>query len=121
MRVLLIEDDATVPRALVQALQSSGTKLDRTDNTEDALEMARHYDYDIVVLDNALPDIDGFEVVRRMRAARVDTPILILSGVVRHGRRRLHHQALRHQRASRPHAGDRPTQQGLQPADDPGR
>src|SRR6202044_4274343 len=41
----------------------------------------RHYEYDIVLLDLALPDIEGFEVVRRMRVSRNDTPVMILSGL----------------------------------------
>jgi two-component system cell cycle response regulator CtrA len=43
----------------------------------------RHYDYDIVVLDLMLPDMEGYEVVRRMRLARIETPVLILSGLSR--------------------------------------
>jgi two-component system cell cycle response regulator CtrA len=43
----------------------------------------RHYDYDIMVLDLLLPDMEGYEVVRRMRGARVETPVLILSGLTR--------------------------------------
>ena len=39
------------------------------------------YDYDIIVLDLMLPDIDGLEVLRRLRDARVGTPVLILSGL----------------------------------------
>ena len=49
----------------------------------EALELSRHYDYDIVVLDLMLPDMEGYEVVRRMRAARQETPVLILSGLSR--------------------------------------
>jgi two-component system cell cycle response regulator CtrA len=48
---------------------------------EDGLEIGKLYDYDIIVLDLMLPDIDGYEVLRRLRAARVQTPILILSGL----------------------------------------
>ena len=47
---------------------------------EDAIDLAKHYDFDIMVLDLKLPDIEGFEVVRRIRAAKVRTPVLILSG-----------------------------------------
>ena len=54
---------------------------DTTDLGEDGLEIGKLYDYDIIVLDLMLPDIDGYEVVRRLRAARVKTPILILSGL----------------------------------------
>jgi two-component system cell cycle response regulator CtrA len=48
---------------------------------EDGLEIGKLYDYDIIILDLMLPDIDGYEVLRRMRAAKIDTPILILSGL----------------------------------------
>ena len=64
-------------------LKTGGAIVDQTDTGEEALELVRHYDYDIVVLDLMLPDMEGFEVVRRMRAARQDTPVLILSGMDR--------------------------------------
>ncbi len=64
-------------------LQSGGAVVDQADTGEEALELVRHYDYDIVVLDLMLPDIEGYEVVRRMRSARDDTPVLILSGLSR--------------------------------------
>jgi two-component system cell cycle response regulator CtrA len=57
--------------------------VDTTDTGEEALELVRHYDYDIVVLDLMLPDMEGYEVVRRMRLARLETPVLILSGLSR--------------------------------------
>jgi two-component system, cell cycle response regulator CtrA len=49
----------------------------------EALELARHYDYDAVILDLMLPDMEGYDVVRRMRAARIETPVVILSGLSR--------------------------------------
>ena len=54
---------------------------DTTDMGEDGLEIGKLYDYDIIILDLMLPDMDGYEVLRRLRAARVKTPILILSGL----------------------------------------
>src|SRR6202020_361822 len=48
-----------------------------------AIELTRHYEYDIVLLDVILPDVEGYEVVRRMRVSRNDTPVLILSGLSR--------------------------------------
>jgi two-component system cell cycle response regulator CtrA len=83
MRVLLVEDDATAARAVAMMLRGHGAIVDQTDTGEEALELSRHYDYDIVVLDLLLPDMEGFEVVRRMRSARVETPVLILSGLNR--------------------------------------
>ena len=62
-------------------LRSEGYICDTTDMGEDGLEIGKLYDYDIIILDLMLPDIDGYEVLRRLRAARVKTPILILSGL----------------------------------------
>lgn len=83
MRVLLVEDDLIASRGVTLALKASGIIVDTTDTGEEALELTRHYDYDIVILDLMLPDMEGYEVVRRMRAARQETPILILSGLSR--------------------------------------
>ena len=83
MRILLIEDDLVAARGISLMLRSVGAVVDHADTGEEGLELARHYDYDIVVLDLMLPDIEGFEVVRRMRISRNDTPVLILSGLSR--------------------------------------
>jgi two-component system cell cycle response regulator CtrA len=83
MRVLLVEDDLTTSRAITMMLRGIGAIVDQTDTGEEALELVRHYDYDIVVLDLLLPDMEGYEVVRRMRGARLETPVLILSGLAR--------------------------------------
>jgi two-component system cell cycle response regulator CtrA len=83
MRVLLVEDDLTASRGITMMLRSHGAIVDQTDTGEEALELARHYDYDIMVLDLLLPDMEGYEVVRRMRSSRIDTPVLILSGLTR--------------------------------------
>ena len=64
-------------------LRSGGAVVDHADTGEEALELVRHYDYDIMVLDLMLPDMEGYEVVRRMRSARVEVPVLILSGLTR--------------------------------------
>jgi two-component system cell cycle response regulator CtrA len=83
MRVLLVEDDLTAARGITLMLKSSGIVADHADTGDEALELVRHYDYDIVVADIMLPDMDGYEVIRRMRAARIDTPVLVLSGLTR--------------------------------------
>ncbi len=83
MRVLLVEDDLIVARGVALMLRTGGAVVDHADTGEEALELVRHYDYDIVVLDLMLPDIEGYDVVRRMRAARIDVPVLILSGLTR--------------------------------------
>ncbi|MBV8070773.1 MAG: response regulator transcription factor [Acidobacteriaceae bacterium] len=83
MRVLLVEDDIAAARGISLMFKAGGMVVDEADTGEEAFELARHYDYDIVVLDLMLPDMEGYEVVRRMRAARIDTPVLILSGLNR--------------------------------------
>ena len=83
MRVLLVEDDLIAARGVILMLQADGAVVDHVDTGEEGLELARHYDYDIVLLDLMLPDIEGFEVVRRMRISRNETPVLILSGLSR--------------------------------------
>jgi two-component system cell cycle response regulator CtrA len=81
MRVLLVEDDSAMAQSIETMLKSEGYICDTTDMGEDGLEISKLYDYDIIILDLMLPDIDGYEVLRRMRAAKIDTPILILSGL----------------------------------------
>jgi two-component system cell cycle response regulator CtrA len=81
MRVLLVEDDSSTARSIELMLKTEGFVVDVTDLGEDGLEIGKLYDYDIIVLDLMLPDIDGYEVLRRFRAGRIDTPILILSGL----------------------------------------
>src|SRR6201997_5744173 len=81
MRVLLVEDDPTTAASIKMMLMKDNFICDTTDLGEDGLEIGKLYDYDIILLDLMLPDIDGYEVLRRLRAARVTTPILILSGL----------------------------------------
>lgn len=81
MRVLLVEDDASTARSIELALASEGIVCDTADLGEEGLEIGKIYDYDIIILDLMLPDLDGYEVLRRFRAAKVKTPILILSGL----------------------------------------
>ncbi len=81
MRVLLVEDDTSTAKSIELMLKADGFIVDSTDLGEDGLEIGKLYDYDIIILDLMLPDIDGYEVLRRLRDARVETPILILSGL----------------------------------------
>lgn len=81
MRVLLVEDDVGTAQSIELLLKAEGMIVDVTDLGEDGLEIGKLYDYDIILLDLMLPDIDGYEVLRRLRASKVTTPILILSGL----------------------------------------
>ena len=81
MRVLLVEDDSSFARSIQMMLKSEGMVVDATDLGEEGLDLAKLYDYDIILLDLGLPDMEGAEVLRRLRQARVATPVLILSGL----------------------------------------
>ena len=81
MRVLLIEDDSSTARSIELALAAEGIICDTAEVGADGIEIGKIYDYDIILLDLMLPDIDGYEVLLRLRSAKVKTPILILSGI----------------------------------------
>ena len=81
MRVLLIEDDSSTAKSIELMLKAESFVVDSTDLGEDGLEIGKLYDYDLMILDLMLPDMDGYEVLRRLRSARVTTPVLILSGL----------------------------------------
>ena len=83
MRVLLVQDELVTARDVMQMLRSNGGIVDHVDTGEEALELVRHYDYDIILLDLMLPDMNGYEVVRRMRSSRIEAPVIILSGLTR--------------------------------------
>jgi len=79
MRVLLVEDDVRMAAALRRALRGEGIVTDVAAGGEEALRLARSREPDAVVLDVMLPDIDGFETCRRLRAEGVWSPIIMLT------------------------------------------
>jgi two-component system cell cycle response regulator CtrA len=81
MRILLVEDDPAFAQMLSIKLRSDGAVVEHTDSGEAAVGLALRIEYDIVILDLMLPDIHGLDVVRRIREARIETPVLIISGL----------------------------------------
>jgi len=81
MRVLLIEDDANIAHSIKLMLELENYGVYQTDLGEEAVDLGKVHDYDIILLDLNLPDISGYEVLRLLRAAKVTTPVLILSGL----------------------------------------
>jgi DNA-binding response OmpR family regulator len=79
MRLLLVEDDTRIAADLKAALGSAGYVVDAADNGEDAWFLGDTQDYDLIVLDLGLPNMDGLAVLKRWRAAGRTTPVLILT------------------------------------------
>ena len=80
-RVLVIEDDAETAEQIADCLSGSGYAVDLASDGERGLDRARTADYVVMTVDRLLPDIDGIEVIRRLRAQDVATPALILSAL----------------------------------------
>lgn len=80
MRVLLIEDDPTTLRSIELILTSTNLHVYATDLGEEGIDLAKLYFQDLVLLDLNLPDVHGLDVLRQLCLARIETPILILSG-----------------------------------------
>ena len=81
MRVLLIEDEATIAKSIELMLGTEGFNVYTTDLGEEGLDLGKLYDYDIILLDLNLPDMHGYDVLKKLRTAKVGTPVLILSGL----------------------------------------
>ena len=80
MRILLIEDDPATSKSIELMLGHANFNVYTTDLGEEGIDLAKLFDYDLILLDLVLPDINGHDVLRQLRVARIDTPILILSG-----------------------------------------
>ncbi|NQV81037.1 MAG: response regulator transcription factor [Alphaproteobacteria bacterium] len=81
MRVLLVEDDLAMARSIEMMLTGEGFNVYATDMGEEGLDLGKIYDYDIIVLDLNLPDMHGYDVLKKLRSSKIETPILILSGM----------------------------------------
>ena len=80
MRVLLIEDDSATAQSIELMLKSEGFNVYTTDLGEEGIDLGKIYDYDLILLDLNLPDMSGMEVLRQLRNAKINTPVMILSG-----------------------------------------
>ncbi len=79
MRILLVEDEARLSATLSRGLRAEGFVVVAVETGVDGLHEATENDFDVVVLDIMLPGLSGYEVLRRMRAKRVWTPVLMLT------------------------------------------
>ena len=79
MRILVAEDDAVIAAFVAQGLREAGYAVDVASTGTDGLRLALEGGYDTAVIDVMLPGLDGLSIIERMRATRVQTPVLILS------------------------------------------
>lgn len=81
MRVLLIEDEPTTAKAIEMMLLAEGFHVYTTASDDEGLDLGMLYDYDVILLDLNLPDMHGYDVLKKLRVAKVPTPVLVLSGI----------------------------------------
>ena len=82
MRVLIVEDDAQAAQSIEMMLDALGHSCDAAACGEDGVKLATQESYDLILLDVMLPEMDGYEVFQRLKAAHVEAPVLLQSGLV---------------------------------------
>jgi DNA-binding response OmpR family regulator len=82
MKVLIVEDESQIAAFLAKGLKAEGYAVEHVRGGEEAIELVRSSQVDLVLLDLGLPDVDGTEVLRRLRAAREEVPVIILTARV---------------------------------------
>ncbi|HKJ73295.1 MAG TPA: response regulator transcription factor [Alphaproteobacteria bacterium] len=80
-KILVIEDDQETAAYLAQGLGEEGFETDTVGSGRDGLFLATSGDYSLIILDRMLPELDGLAVMRAIRAAKIETPVLILSAL----------------------------------------
>lgn len=81
MKLLLVEDDRVAATHVSDALASSGWRTDIAGNGMEGLNAALNYDYDAIILDRLLPELDGLSVLKSLRAAGRKTPVIMLTAI----------------------------------------
>ena len=82
MKLLYVEDDPTMAKAVGMLLNQSGYQFDEAETGAEAIALASQNAYALILLDLMLPDIDGYEVIHRLRKSGVDTPFLVQTGLL---------------------------------------
>ena len=79
MRILIVEDDASLAYGIAQILRAKGYTVESTDSGDDALDSAARERFELLLLDIGLPGMDGYEVLRRLRLAEDQIPVLVMT------------------------------------------
>ena len=86
-KILLVEDDRETATYLANGLGQEGHSVEQTNNGQDGLFRATDGSFDLIILDRMLPVLDGISVLKALRAAKVETPVLVLSALASVGDR----------------------------------
>ncbi len=81
MRILVIEDEKRIADFVARGLESAGYAVDSAGEGSSGLEMMHGTDYDLIILDLMLPDIEGLKVLEKIRNRKASPPVLILSAL----------------------------------------
>jgi len=79
VKILVIDDDEMICAIIAKVLKNSGYVVEVTMNGEEGLHFAEHYSYDAIILDVGLPAMDGFELLKRLRSKKNNTPVMFLT------------------------------------------
>jgi len=86
-KILLVEDDSETAAYLAKGLTQEGHSIEQATNGQDGLFRATDGSFDLIILDRMLPVLDGISVLKALRAAQIDTPVLVLSALASVGDR----------------------------------
>jgi len=81
MRVLLVEDDPSTAKSINLILGAEGFKVSTTHLGREGMDLGKIYDFDVIILDLNLPDMSGYDLLKSLRSSKIQTPVLILSGM----------------------------------------
>ena len=81
MHILVIEDDSEAAAYLVKGLTESGHRVDLAEHGRTGLDIARRENFDAMIIDRMLPGLDGLSIIAALRAAKNQTPVLVLSAL----------------------------------------
>ena len=79
-KVLIVDDDISICKLLEKVMHSNELDTEVAGSGKDALELFKHHTYDVILMDIMLGDMEGFDVIKELRASGIQTPVMIVSG-----------------------------------------
>lgn len=79
-KILIVDDDPSISKLLEKVMHSNGMETDIADSGLAALNLLKNHTYDVILMDVMLGDMEGFEVIKRLRSQGIQTPVMIVSG-----------------------------------------